>query len=62
LRKDHPDYALAAMNLGIGYNKQKNYSMALDFLYQSLDINEKHFGPNNPKTAAVLFNIGASYN
>ena len=50
------------MNLGVGYSEKKDYSMALDFLFQSLDINEKYFGSNNPKTATVLFNIGANYN
>ena len=58
LGPEHHAVATAWANNGIVLRKQGEYSAALESMTQSLRIREATLGPNHPRIAESVYNIG----
>ena len=61
LGNNHPDVAICCNNIGLVYERQRNYSSALDWYRKSLDMKQNMLGETHPSTIKTLENMGRVY-
>ena len=61
LGTDHPQTAIALLNLGKLYTRMGDFSKAKSYEEQALAVQEKILGPEHPELASTLNNLSSVY-